>query len=190
MTGRIRRFGFGSSPLTRGAPTMQVKRRVRAGLIPAHAGSTGRRWRSSSRRPAHPRSRGEHAGVPLELSAYGGSSPLTRGARVYDGRYAPRRGLIPAHAGSTIVQTKSDWRAQAHPRSRGEHIQRSRPRNRDEGSSPLTRGAHSERRGRAAITRLIPAHAGSTFRALALWPTCGAHPRSRGEHERLQSAMS
>ena len=53
---------------------------------------------------AHPRSRGEHKKrAPVEEWVRG-SSPLTRGARTFDGN--PRRGdgLIPAHAGSTSMK--------------------------------------------------------------------------------------
>ncbi len=69
----------GSSPLTRGKPLMVVTMSASAGLIPAHAGKTspGRRSRRDYR--AHPRSRGENAGLPVTCSRWRGSSPLTRG---------------------------------------------------------------------------------------------------------------
>ena len=50
----------GSSPLTRGAHLVAALLEQRAGLIPAHAGSTRRPARRSARQRAHPRSRGEH----------------------------------------------------------------------------------------------------------------------------------
>ena len=50
----------GSSPLTRGAPDGCAACADAAGLIPAHAGSTGRVISPCAARSAHPRSRGEH----------------------------------------------------------------------------------------------------------------------------------
>ena len=56
------------------------------------------------------------------------------------------------------------------------------PFRRDEGSSPLTRGARSSRRPRDLRGGLIPAHAGSTFIDGSKIKLHEAHPRSRGEH--------
>ncbi|KXI17196.1 hypothetical protein HMPREF3227_01725, partial [Corynebacterium sp. CMW7794] len=50
------------------------------------------------------------------------------------------------------------------------------------GSSPLTRGAPLGERDSLASRGLIPAHAGSTRLVQVTSFTCGAHPRSRGEH--------
>ena len=72
----------GSSPLTRGALTTLKSLVVWWGLIPAHAGSTRRIRPQTTLDRAHPRSRGEHSGVPLALTSLWGSSPLTRGARI------------------------------------------------------------------------------------------------------------
>ena len=72
----------------------------------------------------------------------------------------------------------------AHPRSRGEHglyIIRGIV---SPGSYPLTRGALLVALELRAVFRLIPAHAGSTFRADIKDSSSGAHPRSRGEHTR------
>ena len=71
----------GSSPLTRGAPTLGRHSLGHRRLIPAHAGSTGCCSPGPARPRAHPRSRGEHK-VPIARVEPGeGSSPLTRGAR-------------------------------------------------------------------------------------------------------------
>ena len=70
----------GSSPLTRGAPAGLIRRGLRLGLIPAHAGSTGWRRTSIPGGRAHPRSRGEHVRGEGDKFAVCGSSPLTRGA--------------------------------------------------------------------------------------------------------------
>ena len=115
---------WGSSPLTRGALAGKVGNVAQAGLIPAHAGSTkhsptrkqprrahprsrGEHWRSaawfSKGGGAHPRSRGEHHEPCRTVSMSAGSSPLTRGAPVRQDHRTSQRGLIPAHAGSTVV---------------------------------------------------------------------------------------
>ena len=152
----------GSSPLTRGARE-HVSRRIRTSrLIPAHAGSTPLPAKKCDSSAAHPRSRGEHHGVSLELKFPTGSSPLTRGARM--NLVAPpwAERLIPAHAGSTYSSFSTHRATSAHPRSRGEHP----------ATLPTTR----------PTTRLIPAHAGST-RGGSFGREFGqAHPRSRGEH--------
>ena len=51
---------FGSSPLARGTPVWLLQRLSLARLIPARAGNTSLRRPFCQRRPAHPRSRGEH----------------------------------------------------------------------------------------------------------------------------------
>ena len=74
-----------------------------------------------------------------------------------------RRGLIPAHAGSTFGYLLAHRLKQAHPRSRGEHGREVREPLGLEGSSPLTRGAQEEGVGIHRSGGLIPAHAGSTL---------------------------
>ena len=69
----------GSSPLTRGKPTLGIALIYPPRLIPAHAGKT---WSFSiflSVFGAHPRSRGENAPHSTHADAVDGSSPLTRG---------------------------------------------------------------------------------------------------------------
>ena len=70
----------GSSPLTRGARDVSSVLYRTDRLIPAHAGSTGRREVSHPSPRAHPRSRGEHLSRFFTPSSITGSSPLTRGA--------------------------------------------------------------------------------------------------------------
>ena len=90
--------------------------------------------------------------------------------------------LIPAHAGSTAWRLLSLIKEGAHPRSRGEHANKARPRGVCQGSSPLTRGAPQHRWPYSWWTGLIPAHAGSTGPRMTGATRFGAHPRSRGEH--------
>ena len=57
---QIRRFGFGSSPLARGALSATGKPDNKNGIIPARAGSTLSLAASVATYRDHPRSRGEH----------------------------------------------------------------------------------------------------------------------------------
>ena len=202
-------FRRGSSPLTRGAPSLSTPGRVPKGLIPAHAGSTNPARPAGAFRRAHPRSRGEHNVTSSDMRAAVGSSPLTRGARVEKGLQKFALGLIPAHAGSTGTPSKQTRSSRAHPRSRGEHVRGRAGLFLPAGSSPLTRGAHlrQPRRslagGSSPLTRgalvwvkvfadgkrLIPAHAGSTRSRYMSASFPWAHPRSRGEHKSLAKSQ-
>ena len=157
------RAARGSSPLTRGARAAYAPGASRAGLIPAHAGSTSIASHMASSVWAHPRSRGEHASGTSKNAMNFGSSPLTRGARKVQHLRNHGSGLIPAHAGSTAPFLPIGLDNRAHPRSRGEH---------------------SDRPGcRKSIAGSSPAHAGSTpVCPRSSWAT-PAHPRSRGEHD-------
>ena len=71
----------------------------------------------------------------------------------------------------------------AHPRSRGENERADLRDDRQQGSSPLTRGKLLEIPGKGHFFGLIPAHAGKTrFSRLSARET-EAHPRSRGEND-------
>ena len=94
-------MAVGSSPLTRGARDFDADGGGGAGLIPAHAGSTTGCSGLVLARSAHPRSRGEHLIEEADDVMQAGSSPLTRGARIFAVEEVAESGLIPAHAGST-----------------------------------------------------------------------------------------
>ena len=91
----------GSSPHTRGARPPIGEPYKNAGIIPAYAGSTGRRRQIAPIVWDHPRIRGEHRRTAPSRRSTRGSSPHTRGAplRPLYGRRAIR--IIPAYAGST-----------------------------------------------------------------------------------------
>ena len=152
----------GSSPLTRGKPVAVALAFFIAGLIPAHAGKTRPQGPGRHQGGAHPRSRGENAAEETAVDIHLGSSPLTRGKRPAHLLRLHKVGLIPAHAGKTLVYWAAHQMGRAHPRSRGEN-----PRGRSADHSPLW---------------LIPAHAGKTRRNHLATMRHWAHPRSRGEN--------
>ena len=172
----------GSPPLARGKPQQGRESSDCARLIPAHAGKTSFRGRTSRLCPVHPRSRGENEfGWPLpDLTS--GSSPLTRGKPDALPHAGGCERLIPAHAGKTGPQADRPDRLGAHPRSRGENFGVEEDSGLIDGSSPLTRGKRRMTTMSAGPTRLIPAHAGKTPAARRLRTARRAHPRSRGEN--------
>ena len=130
----------GSSPLTRGKHVVPKLGTRFSGLIPAHAGKTRPAPASTIRREAHPRSRGEnpfHRRAPHRST---GSSPLTRGKPPSSITDPHERGLIPAHAGKTVLPASRRSVCPAHPRSRGENASIDAKAAELGGSSPLTRG--------------------------------------------------
>ena len=90
--------------------------------------------------------------------------------------------IIPAHAGNTSETLTPPPPLTDHPRARGEHCSTLPATKKAVGSSPRTRGtlrspSHSRFSG-----RIIPAHAGNTWRNEHP-PAAGSdHPRARGEH--------
>ena len=135
-----RRTSKGSSPLTRGKSGGPNPARECEGLIPAHAGKIDPCAPGSSRRRAHPRSRGENTNVRKGLNALAGSSPLTRGKSDTLTQGDQQIRLIPAHAGKICRKLRRARAAAAHPRSRGENPSTGGETVGNNGSSPLTRG--------------------------------------------------
>ena len=172
----------GSSPLTRGKRRLRGRRICRVGLIPAHAGKTKAAQQMVVNFQAHPRSRGENENCSVLAVLTPGSSPLTRGKPIWLLSASMHVRLIPAHAGKTCSLPRSHRRVRAHPRSRGENAVKALVNQRLEGSSPLTRGKQPVRLDQVAPQRLIPAHAGKTFKHCGVPSGLRAHPRSRGEN--------
>ena len=172
----------GSSPLARG--TLQSFAHVRnlAGLIPAHAGNTGRLQKAVASRWAHPRSRGEHFAAFTATTQPPGSSPLARGTRLDDIVIFECGGLIPARAGNTPSRGGEYPTSWAHPRSRREHSKVPMVSPTLLGSSPLARGTRVIPESIGLVVGLIPARAGNTESLSSFSTRWGAHPRSRGEH--------
>ena len=99
-------------------------------------------------------------------------------------------GLIPAHAGKTPRTRRACSATWAHPRSRGENEAARQPHGWETGSSPLTRGKRLRGRPRHRYRRLIPAHAGKTASTSTSTTSTRAHPRSRGENQRIKSVAA
>ena len=155
---------LGSSPLARGTHSNAWTSSAMPRLIPARAGNTSMPCSCRTRRPAHPRSRGEHDAAGYQFYWAGGSSPLARGTPSGGCSASVRSRLIPARAGNTCPPPSSRWRTSAHPRSRGEHMPKRSSSMSVRGSSPLARGTPGWSRRTGGRRRLIPARAGNTRR--------------------------
>ena len=154
----------GSSPLARGTLGPLLSPCILGRFIPAGAGNTSPVSSRSGRRSVHPRWRGEHLGGFRHRPTVGGSSPLARGTL---GELAPARRdrrFIPAGAGNTPAQRCGCGHDPVHPRWRGEHPTRTKPRFCERGSSPLARGTRHHVRPQGEVLRFIPAGAGNTPR--------------------------
>ena len=176
---------MGSSPLTRGKHSLRSGDRRAHRLIPAHAGKTRAIALYSCSSRAHPRSRGENAFSEIVGIEMSGSSPLTRGKHLQPVPRSPLPGLIPAHAGKTLISARSPFAARAHPRSRGENKDTRHASGTFQGSSPLTRGKPATHPANRSGAGLIPAHAGKTITATLFPWVRRAHPRSRGENHAI-----
>ena len=173
----------GSSPHTRGAPQLIDLGVVRAGIIPAYAGSTPRDRAPHGHTPDHPRIRGEHARTVRGHADPPGIIPA------YAGSTCPGRSRPPDMAGSSPhtrgapaldVQDRLTWRD--HPRIRGEHLELGGGVVISGGSSPHTRGARTAFQESVIELRIIPAYAGSTRHGNSAPGGRADHPRIRGEH--------
>ncbi len=154
----------GSSPHARGARLERKLQHTLGGIIPACAGSTAQRQAGKAGRT--------------------GSSPHARGAQIDRHLSSLLFGIIPACAGSTYPMRRGRLQPEDHPRMRGEHLPYATRPTTARGSSPHARGAPTCLYGRVKQPGIIPACAGSTFRAFR--PSCQPrdHPRMRGEHIR------
>ena len=131
-------------------------------LIPAPARKTLTPGSCPSDTSAHPRSHGENHSKGGKARTVPGSSPLTRGKRVFGGERQGCVRFIPAHAGKTNSAGLYPISLPAHPRSRGENLGNTLWSAGKSGSSPLTRGKRVFRQPGEGGKRLIPAHAGKT----------------------------
>ena len=153
----------GSSPPTRGTRHCRDRPADRRRFIPAYAGNTEKQRLHRLGNAVHPRVRGEHIFLVVNINHCVGSSPRTRGTPDINGHCLPRYRFIPAYAGNTSTVVQPRPAAPVHPRVRGEH-----------GS-----GLHQS----AIQFRFIPAYAGNTGTASRNGVSRSVHPRVRGEHQ-------
>ena len=130
----------GSSPRMRGTLAGSVDGVHRAGIIPAHAGNTGLGAAKNPNGQDHPRACGEHDGRIRWGMAGLGSSPRMRGTPPRKFASYPSEGIIPAHAGNTVISVSFPLLLGDHPRACGEHFVRVCPHRHARGSSPRMRG--------------------------------------------------
>ena len=155
------RYG-GSSPLMRGKAWGGKMAVAPYGIIPAHAGKSDSRCRTSCSREDHPRSCGEKPSARSPAVSVLGSSPLMRGKDTRDAVAVPERGIIPAHAGKSRQQQPGNAPGWDHPRSCGEKPLMLLMCSLLLGSSPLMRGKVSVVPAPPLPFRIIPAHAGKS----------------------------
>ena len=134
-------------------------------------------------RTVHPRWRGEHSRRRSKATLCRGSSPLARGTLSDWPAPSPRSRFIPAGAGNTQWNLKSQGQnCGSSPLARGTHCRRY-PCPIPSPVHPRWRGEHVRRSPRLIrVVRFIPAGAGNTAvidRRTASGPV---HPRWRGEH--------
>ena len=155
-------YGSGSSPLSRGIHGRAHPLWVPLRIIPALAGNTGTPGTSPSGTRDHPRSRGEYTVARIRYGCLWGSSPLSRGIRWSCNRIFRPSGIIPALAGNTPPPPTVGCSLEDHPRSRGEYDRPCLLLGARHGSSPLSRGIHTEEHCGAICRGIIPALAGNT----------------------------
>ena len=180
--GRGTPLATGSSPLTRGKPQHLLTEQLENGLIPTHTGKTASSKSHRPRTRAHPRSRGENRAEKAHPAFQKGSSPLMRGKHDDTAQSGQYEGLIPAHAGKTVL-CRLVWPCWwARPRSCGENAELEATPILGQGLSPLMRGKLACMIRRARCIGLIRAHAGKTSSFSWLLRRSAAHPRSYGEN--------
>ena len=173
-------IGFGSSPRMRGKQRPVAPKRVAVRIIPAHAGQTSRSVACLHCGTDHPRACGANSCDAASGRIVTGSSPRMRGkpAAQFDLQGVAR--IIPAHAGQTPRCRSSYARLPDHPRACGANHQQPRHGERSHGSSPRMRGKPRGYPCLFSVTRIIPAHAGQTWRTLLAICSPSDHPRACG----------
>ncbi len=131
----------GPPPHARGPPLEGVPSGTEHGATPARAGTTVLPGSAAGGPWDHPRTRGEHKGMPETFSGLEGPPPHARGAPRAGDPPAGRPGTTPARVGSTRPGKPGSPRKRDHPRTRGEHLPLPQPPMRFRGPPPHARGA-------------------------------------------------
>ena len=128
----------------------------------------------------HPRTRGVYVTGRRLITSGVGSSPHTRGLQENRWVVYGYRGIIPAHAGFTLILFPGALIISDHPRTRGVYRLSIPPAIVRAGSSPHTRGLLRPQWNEFENARIIPAHAGFTGVGGVGGLGVGDHPRTRG----------
>ena len=175
----------GSSPRVRGSREKFQGRRDWLGIIPAGAGLTGRTSSSGTPSRDHPRACGAHMLLNILFFAAMGSSPRMRGSRREDIKGRAAEGIIPAHAGLTLLLFINRCVPRDHPRACGAHCCMAISESMYVGSSPRMRGSRLLTMLSRFASGIIPAHAGLTSIRYGRKFTARDHPRACGAHEKI-----
>ncbi len=170
----------GSSPRMRGKHVLPYSGTAQGRIIPAHAGQTRIASTEVTYRPDHPRACGANHASHVFGRFNHGSSPRMRGKRRCQsaGRTCGR--IIPAHAGQTDSYAHCFFDGSDHPRACGANSTRYNARHMPTGSSPRMRGKRGRNVRVIALRRIIPAHAGQTWRSDCARSHDSDHPRACG----------
>ena len=117
----VTREECGSSPLSRGIRELLCQPVETDRIIPALAGNTSILGGELIGSTDHPRSRGEYGSSVIPIPPWEGSSPLSRGIRMYGHLGSKPDRIIPALAGNTTSCSMRSSCGRDHPRSRGEY---------------------------------------------------------------------
>ena len=172
-----------SSPHGRGKPRNRLRRPWCVRFIPARAGKTTTKKRSTPIKTAHPRAGGENSSAAHRNAVHVGSSPRGRGKRASAKVTTSLSRLIPARAGKTRSRVLRMLRGWAHPRAGGEDDSLPGCTSGWEGSSPRGRGKKLPMSRAIASAAAHPRAGGENFRSfnhVANAP--GSSPRGRGKH--------
>ena len=151
-------------------------------VVPAHAGVILLPLGVASLYSRRPRTRGGHPPMWQTFTAYGSSSPHTRGSSVRRLSLIIVAAVVPAHAGVIRAHVVPGGGGLRRPRTRGGHPTEFNGLAVQFSSSPHTRGSSSQSRTQSAATRVVPAHAGVIRPGGSPGNATSGRPRTRGGH--------
>ena len=134
----------------------------------------------------HPRTCGEHTSRSPRPVPVSGSSPHVRGTFISRCNSCPYPRFIPARAGNILPGLSGQIRKTVHPRTCGEHLHLPQFKTTFNGSSPHVRGTFHSDLHHDRHCRFIPARAGNIGDRRGRVPRRSVHPRTCGEHAKLQ----
>ena len=164
----------------RGKPRLERDDSRTRRIIPAHAGQTWVWIRFFQTTTDHPRACGANEQDTDSDPDRIGSSPRMRGKRRRQDAHASLLRIIPAHAGQTSLLMMLMLPPPDHPRACGANVTVDGGGQPVAGSSPRMRGKLTANAVIRLTMRIIPAHAGQTWRADASTTACPDHPRACG----------